>query len=247
MCTLTVVPTSAGARLAFNRDEQRTRPPALAPVRQRFGAREAILPIDASSKGTWLAVNDAGLALAILNVNPATSTARHPRRSRGDVIPLLLDKCCPAEALADAGRRFAYPDFAPFRLVLVGDGVAADVKWDGHHPMVMTRLLGGRPLLFTSSGLGDHLVESPRQELFDTLFVSPPADWPAVQDAFHRHRWPGREHLSVNMTRADARTVSHAVVELGETEATLNYHPDAPDVPAPSVTLQMAYAPAGAA
>jgi hypothetical protein len=197
--------------------------------------------------GTWLAVNDAGLALAILNVNPATPSARRPRRSRGSVIPALLDRCCPAEALAEAGRRIGYADFAPFRLVLVGDGVVADVNWDGHHPMVMARLLGGRPLLFTSSGLGDHLVEAPRQELFDSLFAGPAAEWAVAQDAFHRHRWPGREHLSVNMARAGARTVSHAVVELGEAVATLRYYPDAPDVPAAGVALELAYAPAGAA
>ena len=247
MCTLTVVPTAAGTRLAFNRDEQRARPAALPPERRRFGPRAAVLPTDPASGGTWLAVNDAGLALALLNANPPTPPAARPRRSRGDVIPLLLDCGSPAEALVAAGGRFAYADFAPFRLVLVGDGVAADVRWDGHHPMVMTRLLGGRPWLFTSSGLGDHLVEGPRQELFDTLFGGPAGDWAAVQDAFHRHRWAGREHLSVNMARADARTVSHAVIDLGELAASFHYHPDHPDAAADAVTLHLAYAPGGAA
>jgi hypothetical protein len=243
VCTLTVVPTAAGARLAFNRDEQRARPPALPPARRRFGAREAVLPTDPASGGTWLAVNDAGLTLALLNGNPPAPSASRPRRSRGDLVPGLLDLCCPAEALAAAGRRFDHADFAPYRLVLVGDGVAADLRWDGHHPMVMTRLIGGRPLLFTSSGLGDHLVEGPRQDLFDTLFAAPPAEWADVQDAFHRHRWPGREHLSVNMARADARTVSHAVVELAEAAARFDYRPDFETAP---VTLHLAYAPAGA-
>jgi hypothetical protein len=34
------------------------------------------------------------------------------------------------------------------------------------------------------------------------------------------------------MDRADARTVSHAVIELGPAAATFAYHPDAPDNPA---------------
>lgn len=234
MCTLTVVPLpGARVRLAFNRDEQRTRSPGLPPERRRFGDREAVLPTDPVSGGTWLAVNDAGLALALLNANPPdTGRGRAPRRSRGEVIPALLVCATPAAALGELERAVRYPDFAPFRLVLVGDGLAADVRWDGQQPMVMSRLIGGTPLLFTSSGLGDHLVEGVRRELFDDLFGGPADGWESAQDAFHRHRWSDRPHLSVNMERADARTVSHAVIELGPAAATFAYHPDAPDRPA---------------
>jgi hypothetical protein len=128
--------------------------------------------------------------------------------------------------------------------VLVGNGVAADVRWDGHEPLAVSRPLGHTPLLFTSSGLGDHLVEGVRCELFDEFFTGPVESWEAAQDAFHRHRWPGREHLSVNMARPDGRTVSHAVIELREANAVFNYHPDAPDRPAEGTTHRLAYAPA---
>src|SRR5436305_3313340 len=45
-----------------------------------------------ASGGTWLAANDAGLALAVLNVNPPERDreALRPTRSRGEVIPALL-------------------------------------------------------------------------------------------------------------------------------------------------------------
>jgi hypothetical protein len=247
MCTLTVVPLPGGrVRLAFNRDEQRTRPPGRPPARRRFGIREAVLPTDPVSGGTWLAVNDAGLTLAVLNANPP-DTVRDvpPRRSRGEIIPALLVCATPAAALGDLERAVCYPDFAPFRLVLVGDGLVADVRWDGRQPMVMNRLAGGAPLLFTSSGLGDHLVEGVRRELFDDLFAGPADGWEAAQDAFHRHRWPDRPHLSVNMERADARTVSHAVVELGPAAAMFAYHPDAPDRPVEPEFVHLPLANAG--
>jgi membrane protein DedA with SNARE-associated domain len=92
----------------------------------------------------------------------------------------------------------------------------------------MNRLLGGSPVLFTSSGLGDHLVEGVRRELFDELLAGPSGTWQAAQDAFHRHTWPGREHLSVNMTRATARTVSFTVIDVTPAGALITYHPDAP-------------------
>jgi hypothetical protein len=248
VCTLTVVPLNGSrVRLAFNRDERPTRPAGLAPERRRFGERAAVLPTDPAGGGTWLAVNDAGLALAVLNVTPESPpTAVGGLSSRGAIIPALLACDCPADALDVVGRGLDYREFAPFRLVLVGSGLVAAVRWDGVEPMVTSRLIGGSPELFTSSGLGDHLVEGVRRRLFDELFAGPPERWEAAQEAFHRHRWPGREHLSVNMTRESARTVSHAVIDLGPTEVIFAYHPAAPDQPADRVTLRLPLAPGAA-
>lgn len=236
MCTLSVVPTGNRVRLAFNRDEQRTRAPGLPPRAVRVGERTAAFPTDPQSGGTWLAVNDAGLALAVLNVSAAKPQAA--TQSRGLIIPALAGTDSPSAALALAERILDYAAFAPFRLVLVGQGVVADVRWDGRETMVMSRLLGGSPQMFTSSGLGDNLVEGVRRELFDDLFSGPPETWEAAQDAFHRHRWAGREHLSVNMCRAAARTVSYSVIEIGG-DATFAYHPDSPDVAAERATVRI--------
>lgn len=247
MCTLTVVPLPAGrVRVAFNRDESRTRPPGLPPARRRVGGRDAVLPTDPASGGTWLAVNDAGLVLAVLNATPPDPGPRPvPARSRGAIIPALLGYGSVAAALAELDRAVRYPDFAPFRLVFAGGGLVADVRWDGRGPMVASRLLGGRPVLFTSSGLGDHVVEGVRRELFEGAFAGPADGWEAAQDEFHRHRWPDRPYLSVNMDRADARTVSHAVIDLADAGATVTYHPDAPNRPAARSVVRLPLAPAG--
>ncbi len=83
----------------------------------------------------------------------------------------------------------------------------------------------------TSSGLGDHVVEPPRRALFTRMFAgAAPDDFAAIQDAFHRHRWPDRPHLSVDMDRADAETVSLTVIELDDVSVTMRYvdgHPSA--------------------
>ncbi len=241
MCTLTVVPLALGAvRVAFNRDESRTRAAGLPPLVQQFENRAAVLPRDPLSGGTWIAVNDAGLALAVLNVNlpDRDRSAPKPPRSRGEVIPTLLECDSPSAALA-ACERLNYCEFAPFRLVLIGGGLVADVRWDSREPMVMSRLVGGKPLLFTSSGLGDHLVEGVRRDLFDQMFMDGSHTWESAQHAFHRHKWPGREHLSVNMARDTARTVSHAVIDLGAAEVVFSYHAGAPDQPAEETIVSL--------
>ncbi|HEY1189289.1 MAG TPA: NRDE family protein [Gemmata sp.] len=241
MCTLTVVPCGPGAlRLAFNRDEQRTRAPGAPPQLRRSGSRSAVWPTDPASGGTWLAVNDAGLVLAVLNVNPTHPPgARRRMQSRGAIVPMLLGEESPAAVLAVVDRALDFPLFAPFRLVLVGQGVVADVRWDGYEPMTMSRLVGGAPRMFTSSGLGDARVEDVRRELFEELFAGAPETWDAAQVAFHCHRWPGREHLSVNMSREDARTVSHSVIDVSPTDVAFRYLADAPDAPGERVTVHL--------
>jgi hypothetical protein len=248
MCTLTIVHAgNQSVRIAFNRDERPTRPEAIPPQLRQFGSCKALLPTDPESGGTWLAVNDSGLVLAVLNVTAAlsgTGAARAvPLRSRGTIIPSLLDCDSPSAALASAERLFDYSNFAPFRLVMIGHGVAADVRWDGREAMVMSRLMGSTPLLFTSSGLGDHLVEGVRRELFTELFSESPETWLAAQATFHRHVWPGREHLSVNMTRATARTVSFSIIDLTADEATFAYRPGPPDGTAEFTTARLPLQP----
>jgi hypothetical protein len=77
--------------------------------------------------------------------------------------------------------------------------------------------------MLTSCGLGDHLVQTPRRELFEA-FVRSGAMTAQVQDAFQQHRWSDRPHVSVRMNRGDARTVSYTVIELGPAAARVWYH-----------------------
>jgi hypothetical protein len=246
MCTVTVVPGREAIRLACNRDELRSRPAALPPRIERFGPRLAILPVDPTSGGTWVAVNDAGLALTLLNVNSRTAFAGSQvvPLSRGNIIPALLHADTPLAASSALALDAA--QYAPFRLVLVNWREAVEVHSDGARIRLVWRTVLTSPQLFTSSGLGDQAVEGPRRRLFGEFFDRP-GDRFAQQEAFHRHRWPDRPHLSVCMDRQDARTVSHTVVSLGPDRLTLAYHPDAPDRPAETLTLTLPIAVGGVA
>lgn len=242
MCTVTLVPVKSGPapalRMLCNRDELRSRPAALPPRRRRFGGRRAALPIDPVSGGTWVAVNDAGLALTVLNVNPAVRTKHSPaRRSRGEVIPALLDGSALAEVVESALMLNA-GDFAPFRLIVADLQEAAEVRSDGDRVRLVRRFRLTRPALFTSSGLGDHVVEAPRRRLFQRL-VDRSVAWPAQQQAFHRHTWPEQPHLSVCMSRPDAETVSLTLVELSPGRVVLTYTPGSPARPGEEVSIAL--------
>jgi len=246
MCTVTVIPAREAIRLACNRDELRSRPAALPPRVQQFGPRRAVLPVDPTSGGTWVAVNDAGLALTLLNVNSQNGSATLAAPlSRGKLIPALLHADTPLAA-AFSALALDPAQYAPFRLLLVSRREGVEVHSDGTRIRLVWRIGLSRPQLFTSSGLGDQAVEGPRRRLFGEYFDSS-GDPLARQDAFHRHRWPDRPHLSVCMDRPDARTVSHTVVSLGPDRVTLTYHPDAPDRPAEAVIVTLPIAVGGVA
>lgn len=239
MCTLTAVPNAAGVRVAFNRDELRSRPTALPPVIWRNANRTVIHPTDPASGGTWLAVTYSGLVLAILNVN-GNGVIGPSRVSRGTVIQAALSADSPWGAVNGVERGLELSAIAPFRLVVLSRDLVADLVWDGQRAVISTQLLGRGPVMFTSSGLGDYLVEQVRRELFVAHFAIPSIKWTNAQDGFHRHRWTERPEMSVNMCRPDARTVSHAIVEIGRTAARFVYHPDAPDRPANDTVIELA-------
>jgi hypothetical protein len=232
MCTLTAIPRSGGARLAFNRDEARSRPAALPPATRRAGRNLCAHPTDPAGGGTWIAVSDAGLVFALLNVSPG----RWGPASRGAIIPALLSAASLAEA-AEAALALDTSLTSAFRLIISDGQDLAEVFSDGVRPRLAALAPLDAPCLYTSSGLGDHLVRGPRLELFARMLSAPS---PRAQDAFHRHRWPDAPHLSVCMSRPDARTVSFAVATITPAGVSLAYHPNAPDVPAPlhEVTLE---------
>jgi hypothetical protein len=225
MCTVSVIPPLAGRglRAVVNRDERRTRSVAWGPELSYRGNVPVISPVDSESLGTWVAVSGAGLVYALLNLNrDPESGPRAPRTSRGRVIPLLAGAYDSAQAI----RRLDALDleqFGPFRLVITNGVTVAFGQWNGARLDLENRSLR-RPLIVSSSSLGDDLVESPRRALFEALLGEETDAWRA-QDRLHAHAWPDRRHLSVLMSRTSARTVSRTAIVMDSDQATITYAP----------------------
>ncbi|HQE28690.1 MAG TPA: NRDE family protein [Phycisphaerae bacterium] len=231
-------------RVGFNRDESRQRPAALPPCVRSFGGRRAVLPVDPVSDGTWIAVNDTGLAMMLMNVYPVPfdrkAFAAEARRyaSRGAIIPSLLH-CVTLDEAAALASRLDPARYPAFRLVLLDrrqwvEILAADGRLTVRGPQLIDK-----PVMYASSGLGDDRVDPPRRALFEEMLaaVTDPA---LMQDAFHRHQWPDGPHLSVCMSRPEARTVSLTILELDAHVSRLIYYPESPDRHPEPVTVELA-------
>lgn len=227
MCTVSIVTWANGLRLAANRDERRGRAPAHPPrLVERDGVR-VLMPIDPASNGTWVAANELGVAFALLNVNPAIPFTPGAR-SRGGIVAALA----PLGSIDDVAEAMAGLDpapYSPFRLIAAAGCEAIEIA----PSLSLTRRHAlEAPVVFTSSGLGDALVEGPRRTLFAEMVGRKTGhartrddaeNLIARQDAFHAHRWRELPHLSVRMSRNDACTVSKTVIEIGERRIVMTY------------------------
>src|SRR5205809_93249 len=91
MCTISWIHDANGYQLLCNRDERLTRKSALEPRLAVRNDTRFLAPVDGDFGGTWIATNEFGVSLCLLNGASLTGSEIHaaaPKRSRG---LLLLD------------------------------------------------------------------------------------------------------------------------------------------------------------
>jgi hypothetical protein len=186
----------------------------LPPRVQTLGRRRAIFPVDPQGGGTWVGVNDRGLVVSLLNVHSLTSPrARGRLRSRGVIVNALL-RCRTLVNAAETVTGLDPSTFQRFCVVMVHDGQIAVATSIGGDQIDCSLEPLCAPRLFTSSSLGDEIVEAPRRRLFDRLVVQSRSGWLPGQARFHDHQWSRRPEISVRMERHDARTVSRTTIDI---------------------------------
>ena len=235
VCTVSILIRDGVLRLVTNRDEQHTRVPAQGPVVHSLNGVRCCYPVDPASGGTWVGANAHGIVATLLNGNPPWSYEPDLRRSRGELVPAVLG-CATRDAVVELINAQEWASFPPCRLVVAIAHEALVWTWDGRTSAFNQQAADGA--LFSSSGLGDKLVQSPRATLWADWFTAG-ADPFAEQDAFHAHSWPERGAESVCMRRDDACTVSSTTIAVSDLSVDLHYHPAPPDETAEGVLVQL--------
>jgi hypothetical protein len=223
VCTVSIVPLADGFRLMCNRDEQHARPGAQPPRWVGTGRTAALMPTDPQGGGSWVAVTADGFAVTLLNrLSPNGAAVSQPKQSRGELVTSLVS-AGELDALLDAVHSIDPARYRAFQLVAVAGPRVLTATSDGARLESTIRTLD-RPVVFTSSSLGDTTAERMRVPLFEALVVH--ADDPLKgQREFHAHRWPRCSTFSVLMCRSDARTVSRATIDVRAGMASLAYEP----------------------
>jgi len=226
MCTLTWLRDTNGLRVYFNRDEKRTRLPALPPAEKIVHGVRVLTPTDADAGGSWLAANEFGLVVAVLNFYDAEATlpaSNVNHQSRGHLILQLSTHQTPGSALADIDR-LPLAMFRPFILVLFGEGRDdAIVRWNGRKIEKQHLLPEACPI--TTSSFKTRDVLEARRRRFDGLSREMGGISDDMLRAFHMSRDAKGGPYSVTMTRDDAMSVSFSTVNVGKKSVSFYYQP----------------------
>jgi hypothetical protein len=181
-----------------------------------------LAPIDGEAGGTWIGVNEFGVALALLNGPPGIEAV--PRASRGVLALELLSTRCQAEA-CERLRHSNLSAFAPFTLAVFDIGVpAVALEWSGEELAVCGE---PRAPLVSSSFDWAGVVFSRRRE-FARMVSASSKLCAGLLSAFHESHAQGPSAYSACMHRPDAQTVSFTRVRVTRSTVTMFYTPAAP-------------------
>ena len=222
MCTVSFVPTAVGFLLAMNRDEKRSRVAALPPAAFKLGQRRVLYPREPDG-GTWLAVNDAGLCLALINWHRIEREPRDGIESRGGVIPGLIGATT-AQAVARQIAAMPLQSLRPFRLLVIDSRQHRVIEWEWNLRNLSERRHGWETQHWFSSGYDEWEAERERTEVCRSWSLGTKARLREL----HASHLPERGPFSICMHRPDAVTVSYSEVGVTEKRVTLRYKPGAP-------------------
>jgi hypothetical protein len=222
MCTLSFVPHEQGYVVAMNRDELLSRAIAHPPELVRCGAASAIYPNEPEG-GTWLAANEYGITLALLNWNDVAKTlAREKQRSRGLLIPELIGSSCSSE-VNDLLRAQTLSGTLPCCLVgiFAREREVREWRWDSHR-LAQTRHSWNIGHWF-SSGWSDQTAAARRGASFEAARNDADVGSPAWLRRLHRSHAPEPGPFSICVHRDDAATVSYSEIVCGPAEVEFLY------------------------
>jgi hypothetical protein len=229
MCTMTWIRETAGYQVFFNRDERRTRKPAIPPAIRTKGSRRFIAPLDGDFGGSWIGVNDRGVSLCLLNAY-AGSAEECPEPATGYTSRgLLLTGLIDARSAMEVSERLRTGDLERFRAFLlvafVDDDAAVLSTWRAGR-LTDEELQGDHLPLVSSSFDTVEVVES-RRALFheSTRLCTNNVERHLMYHESHR---PERGAHSPCMHRPDAKTVSFSHIRVDRSRVCFDYSPHAP-------------------
>jgi hypothetical protein len=226
MCTVTFLPRRAGYALGMNRDEQLTRDLGLPPATRWTNGRHVIHPSEPGG-GTWIALNDAGTCLALINWYSVTARVSSKAVSRGEVV----NSASHAESREQVDAALAHLPLArinPFRLIGVFPEAREIAEWQWDLERLVRTLHRWRAQQWISSGFDEPAAQRIRSQSFRRAQRQPSAgrlDW---LRRLHRSHAPESGPFATCMHRADAATVSYTEVTVSPRDAALRYHAGAP-------------------
>ena len=226
MCTVTFIARRQGYCLGMNRDEKLTRPAGLPPARKNVNGRAVLCPSEPSG-GTWIALNDSGACLALINWYSVTQRVGRNSITRGEVVKIV----CAADSPDAANARLntlLLERINPFRLIGIFPAAGEVVEWRWDLKQVVRKKASWMTQQWISSGFDEPVAQRVRGGTFRRAFQHTSAPRLSWLRKLHSSHAPRVGPFSTCMHRADAATVSYTEITVSPKAAMMRYHAGAP-------------------
>lgn len=238
MCTMTWFVKEHGYELFFNRDESVNRRRAKLPSIQSDQGTSYISPTDADAGGTWIASNQFGITVCLLNHYQFEQLASYQDwTSRGEIVRRFAT----TEDIYLAESEFSelkLHDYRAFRMFIINQqGINCLCIWDGHSARVERNVKTPK---FSSSIDAQH-VKVVRKNLFLDQQLKQSQDTAKFLQ-FHSSHHPTESPESVCMHSPEGNTVSLSHVSVDLKSVDFSYADGPPCVAALSepISIQLA-------
>ena len=242
MCTATWLADGGGYSLLFNRDEKPTRVVAEPPrIHTRDGVRFGAT-IDADGGGTWIATNEYGLSVCLLNAYPKAGLRSGTAIESRGRIPIDVASSRSLEEVGERMNRMDLGYFAPFHLLALEPYRAAWLfEWSGSRLTLDDDADQRMPL--TSSSFESTAVAASRRAAFQDRIAKRTGITRTSLERFHSGHEPAPGAYSVCMHRPDAQTVSFSRVRVSARRVRFDYSSDSPCRAKPPTTVRLRRSP----
>ncbi|HEX4350639.1 MAG TPA: NRDE family protein [Verrucomicrobiae bacterium] len=226
MCTVSFIARQRGYLLAMNRDEKLSRIKALPPQTISVEGRTLICPSEPGG-GTWIALNDAGGAFALINWYSVKAAVEINPFSRGGVVTAVATQIS-AAAASKSITQLPLTKINPFRLIGIFQARRKVFEWRWNLKTLVCEEQPWKSQQWISSGYDEPQAQRIRSKTFQLALRQKSAGSLAWLRRLHRSHTPAPGPFSTCMHRADAATVSYTEIVATYRHASMIYGPEAP-------------------
>jgi len=221
MCTVTFIARRSGYCLGMNRDEKLTRHTGLPPTKKRLNGRVVVSPSEPGG-GTWIALNDSGACLALINWYSAKRSVAHDPMSRGEVVKTVC--AVDSHEVVDAKlHSLPLERINPFRLIGIFPGIKEIVEWRWNLKCLVRKKCPWKSQQWISSGFDEPTAHRVRGRTFFCALQKHSISRLDELRRLHGSHSPQRGPFSTCMHRTDAATVSYSEIAVSRRSANMRY------------------------
>jgi len=213
----------------MNRDEKLSRPAGLSPIKRNVNGRVVLCPSEASG-GTWIATNNSGATVALINWYSIAARVQCNAISRGEVVNAVSTAGSPDVADVAFGE-LALNRINPFRLIGIYPASGEVMEWRWDLKRLVRKSHPWKTQQWISSGFDELAAQHVRGKIFRLARRQHSAASLVWLRRLHRSHAPQAGPFSTCMHRIDAATVSYTEVSVSSTRTKMLFHAGPPCKP----------------